>query len=332
MIKNHVIGVVLPCFKVEEHILAVIARIGPEVDQIIVVDDHCPNASGEFVRVHCADPRVTILRNPHNLGVGGAVMAGYRAAQELGVDIIVKIDGDGQMDPALVPIFAAPIVAGQADYTKGNRFYHLESLRSMPKLRIFGNAVLSLMAKASTGYWNVFDPTNGYTAIHAAVARLLPQQKISQRYFFETDVLFRLNTLRAVVRDVPMDAVYGDEVSNLRIRKIIPEFLAKHLRNGFKRIFYNYYLRDVSIGSLELPLGLALVGFGLAFGSIHWIKGNIATIPSSAGTVMLAALPIILGWQLLIAFLNQDMHSVPRQPIHPLLDNHAIPCNMQDPG
>lgn len=329
MIKNHVIGVVLPCFKVEEHILAVIAKIGPEVDHIIVVDDHCPNASGEFVKQHCTDPRVTLLRNPQNLGVGGAVMAGYRAAQKLGVDIIIKIDGDGQMDPSLIPIFAAPIITGQADYTKGNRFFYLESLRSMPKIRIFGNAVLSLMSKISTGYWNIFDPTNGYTAIHSSVARLLPLEKISNRYFFETDVLFRLNTLRAVVKDIPMDAVYSDEVSNLKIRKVIPEFSLKHLRNSFKRIFYNYYLRDVSMGSIELPLGLLLVAFGGLFGGIHWIQGNIATLPSSAGTVMLAALPIILGWQLLIAFLNQDIQSVPKQAIHPFLDRHLIPYNSE---
>lgn len=332
MIKNHVIGVVLPCFKVEEHILAVIAKIGPEVDHVIVVDDHCPNASGEFVKSHCTDPRITVVRNPKNLGVGGAVMAGYRVAQELGADIIIKIDGDGQMDPSLIPTFVTPIITGQADYTKGNRFFYLESLRSMPKIRIFGNAVLSLMSKVSTGYWNIFDPTNGYTAIHASVARLLPQPKISNRYFFETDVLFRLNTLRAVVKDIPMDAVYSDETSHLKIRKIIPEFLFKHLRNSFKRIFYNYYLRDVSIGSIELPLGLSLVTFGAFFGGIHWIQGNIATIPSSPGTVMLAALPIILGWQLLIAFLNQDIYSVPKQPIHPLLDGNPIPYNTQNSG
>lgn len=332
MIKNHVIGVVIPCFRVQKQILDVIAKIGPEVDQIVVVDDRCPDASGNLVREQCADPRVVVVWNPENLGVGGAVMAGYRAALELGVDIIIKIDGDGQMNPALIPVFASQIANGAADYTKGNRFFHLESLRSMPKVRIFGNAVLSLMSKISTGYWNIFDPTNGYTAIHASVARLLPLHKISKRYFFETDMLFRLNTLRAVVKDIPMDAVYSDEVSNLRIRKIIPEFVLKHLRNTFKRIFYNYYLRDVSTGSVELPLGLALLAFGGVFGSIHWIQGNIATIPSSAGTVMLAALPIILGWQLLIAFLNQDIHSVPRQPIHPLLDSHAIPCNMQNPG
>ncbi len=151
----------------------------------------------------------------------------------------MKIDGDGQMDPSLIPVFVFPIAAGEADYAKGNRFFDLETIRIMPKVRLFGNAVLSFMCKLSSGYWNLFDPTNGYTAIHADVARRLPFDKISRRYFFETDMLFRLNTLRAVVVDVPMEAKYGNEESNLKISRIVGEFFAKHVRNFLKRIFYN---------------------------------------------------------------------------------------------
>ncbi|MEX5669547.1 glycosyltransferase family 2 protein, partial [Pseudomonas neuropathica] len=87
-----------------------------------------------------------------------AVMSGYRAAIEDEMEIIVKVDGDGQMDPSLIPHFIEPIVSGQADYTKGNRFFDLESVRSMPKMRLFGNAVLSFMTKMSSGYWDLFDP------------------------------------------------------------------------------------------------------------------------------------------------------------------------------
>ena len=229
------IAVVIPCYKVSAHILGVIQKIGSEVDTIFVVDDCCPEKSGALVESDCADPRVRVIFHPINQGVGGAVMSGYRAATAGGADVIVKVDGDGQMDPGLISAFIAPIIAGEADYTKGNRFFNLEEIQAMPKNRLFGNAVLSFMTKLSSGYWDLFDPANGYTAIHVDVARHLPFGKISSRYFFETDMLFRLNTLRAVVVDIPMDAKYGDEVSNLKISHVVGEFLIKHVRNFSRR-------------------------------------------------------------------------------------------------
>jgi len=259
---------------------------------------------------------VTVIEHEQNQGVGGAVMSGYRAAIADGAAVIVKIDGDGQMDASLIPQFVAPILAGEADYTKGNRFFNLERIGSMPPMRLFGNAVLSFLTKLSSGYWDLFDPTNGYTAIHADAARYLPFDKISRRYFFETDMLFRLNTLGAVVTDVPMDAVYGDEVSNLKISRIVTEFAAKHVRNFFKRLFYNYYLRDLSLASLELPLGCSLLLFGTVFGGWHWILSIYAGAAATAGTVMLSALPVLMGLQLILAFLSFDIASVPRRPIH----------------
>ena len=242
-------------------------------------------------------------------------MAGYRAAIADGVDVIVKIDGDGQMDPSLIMDFAAPILANEADYTKGNRFYDLEEISAMPTIRIIGNALLSLMNKFSSGYWNVFDPTNGYTAIHSSVAKMLPYQKISKRYFFETDMLFRLNTLRAVVLDVPMSAKYGDEVSGLKISQVIGEFLVKHIRNSFKRIFYNYYLRDLTIASLEFPLGILLLTFGISYGFYKWIFSAATESVTPSGTVMLAALPILIGVQLLLSFISYDIASIPRRTL-----------------
>ena len=310
------ISVVIPSFRVTHHILAVIERIGPEVSSIYVVDDCCPDRSGDYVEQNCTDERVVVLRNEKNLGVGGAVLVGHKAAIADGADVIVKIDGDGQMDPSLLPRFIAPIINGQADYTKGNRFYNLAHISNMPPIRLFGNAVLSFMTKLSSGYWSVFDPTNGYTAIHAKVAAHLPMDKISNRYFFETDMLFRLNTLRAVVVDIPMDAVYGDEKSNLRISKIFVEFLGKHFRNFSKRIFYNYFLRDMTLASIELLVGSAMLTFGVIFGGVSWINAVIGNRATPLGTIMLAALPVLLGIQFLLAFLGFDIANVPRRPIH----------------
>lgn len=324
--QNVCIAVVIPSYKVTKHILQVIAAMGDEIWRIYVVDDQCPEGSGHFVEKNCDDPRVCVIYNPKNLGVGGAVMTGYHVAIANGADIIVKVDGDGQMDPSLIPSFVEPILSGEADYTKGNRFYDLEEMHAMPRIRLFGNAVLSLMTKLSSGYWDIFDPTNGYTAIHADVAKLLPFHKISMRYFFETDILFRLNTLRAVVVDVPMNAKYGDEVSNLKISSIVGEFFIKHVRNFLKRIFYNYYLRDMSLASIELPLGLFLIFFGVFFGGYHWLVSAKVGVPSPVGTVMFAALPLLMGVQFLLAFLGYDIASVPRRPRHVKFRNSLPPA------
>ena len=320
------IAVVIPCYRVARHILGVLAAIGPEVARIYAVDDCCPDGSGAFVQANCADPRVRVIVHPENQGVGGAVMTGYRAAIDDGMAVIVKVDGDGQMDPSLIPAFVAPILAGEADYTKGNRFYDLEQIGAMPPLRLFGNAVLSLMTKLSSGYWDLFDPTNGYTAIHADVAAQLPFGKISRRYFFETDMLFRLNTLRAAVHDIPMDASYGDEVSNLKISKIVTEFLLKHLRNFGKRLFYNYYLRDMSVASIELPAGLLLLGAGAGYGIWHWLLSARVGAATPAGTVMLSALPVLMGVQLILAFLAYDIAAVPRRALHRFRRRRAAPA------
>lgn len=316
MTFNNTIAVVIPSYRVTRHILDVIAGIGPEVTRIYVVDDKCPDGSGRLVKEKCRDTRVLVIEHLENQGVGGAVMTGYKAAIDEGMEVIVKVDGDGQMDPALIPDFIAPILNGEADYTKGNRFFDLEQIRTMPSVRLFGNAVLSLMTKLSSGYWDLFDPTNGFTAIHADAARHLPFKRISRRYFFETDMLFRLNTINAKVIDIPMDASYGDEVSNLKISRIITEFLAKHTRNFFKRIFYNYYLRNMSLASIELPIGVSMVIGGIIYGCWHWYLSMQAGVTTPAGTVMIAALPILMGVQLILAFLAYDIASVPRRAIH----------------
>lgn len=309
------IAVVIPCYRAQHHVLGVLAAIPASVTSIHVIDDACPDGTGLYVQAECDDPRVRVHFNERNLGVGGAVLRGYAEALACGADIIVKIDGDGQMDPALLPAFVGPILKGEADYTKGNRFFDLTGIGQMPPLRIFGNAALSFMAKLSTGYWDIFDPNNGYTAIHAGVARRLPIGKISQRYFFESDLLFRLNTLRAVVVDVPMDARYADEVSHLRVSQVTGEFLFKHARNWCKRIFYNFFLRDLSVASLQLVVGAGLMLAGGVYGAYHWLASMQSGVPTAAGTVMASALPIILGLQFLLGFLSYDIASVPRRPL-----------------
>ncbi|MET1080977.1 MAG: glycosyltransferase family 2 protein [Pseudomonas sp.] len=313
------IAVAIPCYKVRQQVLEVLASIPASVTRIYAVDDACPEQSGAWIQQHCQDPRVRVLYNPQNQGVGGAVITAYRQAIADEMDVVVKIDGDGQMDPRLLPQFVRPIGEGRADYTKGNRFFRLESLKDMPRIRLFGNAMLSFLSKLSCGYWGVMDPTNGYTAVHVAVLRELPLDKLERRYFFETDMLFRLNTLRAVVKDIPMDALYADEESNLKIGTVLPEFMAKHLSRLVRRYGYNYWLRDFNVGSLYSVLGLLFLLSGGLFGLSHWIESLGTGEPATSGTVMLAALPILVGVQLLIAFLHYDITSAPVEPLHPLL-------------
>lgn len=308
------VAVVIPCFKVTKHIMNVLSEIGKEVDSIYVIDDACPEGSGKLVEAQNKDKRVQVIFHEKNQGVGGAVVTGYKAALAEGHDVIVKLDGDGQMDPKDIPTLIRPILEGRADYAKGNRFDSIEDLEAMPAIRIFGNAVLSIMSKISSGYWNVTDPTNGYTAIHSAALKRVQVDKLRKTYFFESDLLFRLSLIRAVVHDVVLPARYGEEVSNLRISKVIFEFPVRHTANFLKRIFYLYYLREWTVSSVELPAGLILFFWGLIFGLQKWMDSNASGIPATAGSVMLSVTPMILGFQLLLAFVNYDVSSVPNRP------------------
>jgi dolichol-phosphate mannosyltransferase len=308
------LAVVIPCYKVKQHIAGVLEQIGPEVKKIYVVDDACPEETGNYVKEFVRDKRVKLIFHTQNQGVGGAVISGYRAALSDGMDVIVKLDGDGQMDPTLITTIAKPVLAADADYSKGNRFDSLENLFSMPKVRILGNAVLSLWSKISSGYWTVTDPTNGYTAIHRKALESVNLDKVRKSYFFESDMLFRLSIANCVVADVPMVAVYGTEKSNLKIGKVLFEFPWRHTINFLKRIFYRYYLREWSVGSFELPLGLILLLFGSWFGISSYLAASAAGVATTAGQVTGSAVALILGVQLLLSFLSYDVQSEPRIP------------------
>ena len=176
------IAVVIPAFKVVDHIKDVISSLPREIDHIIVVDDHCPFSSGKEAEKLNRE-NVIVLYHDLNQGVGGTVITGYKKALELGCEIIVKMDGDGQMDPKYLNDLIAPLKNNEADYTKGNRFTHFKSLKAMPKARLFGNSGLSFLVKAASGYWNIMDPTNGYTAIHKRVLEKLNLEKYIERDF-----------------------------------------------------------------------------------------------------------------------------------------------------
>jgi hypothetical protein len=247
-----------------------------------------------------------VIFHANNLGVGGAVKSGYRRAIELNSDVIVKMDGDGQMDASRIKDLTGPIKSGLADYTKGNRFFDIEAIRQMPKVRIFGNLVLSFMTKASSGLWKIFDPNNGFTALQSGTLRKLELEKIDNGYFFESDMLFRLSLSKAIVVDVSIPARYGNENSNLNIKRVLFEFPLKHLRNFYKRILYTYYLRDFNLASIELPLGILLTSFGSFLALKSWLAGLQSGAPTQTGTLILIAMSMLAGLQLVLAFFSHD--------------------------
>jgi glycosyltransferase involved in cell wall biosynthesis len=313
------VWLVVPCYRVKAKILDVIAKTPPWIEGIVCVDDACPEGSGDFIEANNTDPRVTVVRLAQNQGVGGATLAGYGEAVARGGQVLVKVDGDDQMDLGYVAHLVAPILLGEADYAKGNRFTSISHLTTMPQVRVFGNAALSFAAKLSTGYWNIFDPTNGYTAIEAQVAKMILEKRVSRRFFFETDLLYHLGTLRAVVRDVPMPARYADEVSNIRIGAIVGPFALKHMRNFAQRVVGQYFVRDFNAASLELLFGMFFMLFGMAY-ALSYFANRVPGQAASAGVVMLAALPVILGVQFLLQAMNFDVLNVPNRPIHPYLN------------
>jgi dolichol-phosphate mannosyltransferase len=309
------IVVVIPAFRARDSIIDVIGRIGSEAAHIIVVDDACPESSGLRVQAEVTDPRVEVIFNAQNQGVGGATVAGYRRALELGASICVKLDADGQMDPSLISVFVAPIRSGEADYTKGNRFFHVRDVIGMPLVRLVGNAALSFLSKLSSGYWNVFDPTNGFTAIHAVCLKHIDLDKLDSRFFFESDLLFRLHLIDAVVIDVPMQAIYKDERSNLKPMRELPRFFLSHVRNFLKRIFYEYFLRDFNLASLQLLGGILLVSFGLLYGSMAWYANISQGTESPAGTVGVVSIAMIVGFVLLQGFFAFDYARIPKHVV-----------------
>ena len=306
------IAVVIPSYKVAKHIASVINDIPEFVNNIIVIDDKCPQNSGKIAET-LNNTRVVVCYHEINQGVGGAVVTGYKKALDLNADIVIKIDGDGQMDVNYMQKLIQPILDGKADYTKGNRFTDFKALRSMPKVRLFGNSGLSFLVKASSGYWNMMDPTNGYTAISKHALEELDLDSLAKRYFFESDMLINLNIENAVVKDVEIPAKYGDEESSLSITKTLFGFPPKLFKGLCKRIFLKYFVYDFNMLSVYLIMGLPMVVFGTLFGIYHWINADIINIETPVGTVMLAVLPIILGTQFLLQAIQIDMNTIPRK-------------------
>jgi glycosyltransferase involved in cell wall biosynthesis len=317
---KHSVAAVIPALRVESQIEAVLRTVPDYVTHIIVVDDASPDSTGNWTQrggQRCAHVHI---RHERNQGVGGAMLSGFKKALELGAQVVVKIDGDGQMDVSRLPALLEPLFQGKADYAKGNRFRDFASLRQMPLVRRVGNMCLGFLAKAATGYWQMFDPTNGFFAIRSEALSLLPLERIDRTYFFETSMLANLYLIGAVVHDVPMNARYQGEISSLLIHRVLAEFPAKLLVTFLRRLALRNFIYDFSMASIYMLTGLPLLAFGLLFGSAKWYQYALRGVPAPTGTVMLPTLSVLLGIQFLLSAVEIDLRSVPTEPLSPSLN------------
>ena len=313
MINEQTIYVVIPSYKVKKHIVNVVESIPDFVDAIVVIDDDCPEKSTQELKKLEDMDTLHILTHATNKGVGGAVISGYKYALEMRADIVVKVDGDGQMDPDKIENLVSPIISSKAGYTKGNRFRDHQILKDMPKIRLFGNSVLSFLMKACSGYWNIMDPTNGFTAISKESLDVIDLDEINEGYYFESDMLVKLNIENIVVQDVSIPARYQGEKSSLNIFRVAREFPMLMPKSILERIFYKYYLYDFNMASVYILLGIPFLLFGAIFGTVMWANGLLSNTYNSVGTVMISVLSITLGVQFLLQAINIDIASTPEK-------------------
>ena len=308
---------VIPAYNAAGTIQHVLGEIPMNVGRIIVVDDGSRDETSAIVE-QCAqtDSRIVLIRHEQNRGVGGAMVTGYERALEIGASVVVKIDADGQMPLAMLPALIKPLISGEADYVKGNRFRDFQAIRRMPFVRRLGNVIISFLAKAATGYWHCFDPANGFVAIRGEVLAQLPLQKIDPSYFFEISMLSHLYLLGAVVEEHPMPARYNGEASSLSIPRVIGQFPGRLLRVLLRRLILKNYVYDFSVESVELAAAIPLLSFGLIFGGYNWWWYAKHHIGAPVGTVALAAVAVILGFQSLLAAVALDLQSIPDEPIN----------------
>lgn len=305
MYRGLTVAVVVPAHNEERLIARTVSTMPPLVDHIIVVDDASSDGTVEAAKA-VGDSRAEVISLLENQGVGGAILTGHQHALLLQADVSVVMAGDAQMDPDYLPALLDPIASGEAQFTKGNRFSGRGSFAGMPKHRVVGNIALSFFTKAASGYWNLFDPLNGYTAISRVALERLDLSQIARRYEFENDLLIHLNIQRVRAADVAIPARYGDEVSGINLRTQAPRALA-HLARGFwGRIWWKYVLQSFSAVALMLFGGLALTGIGLAV-SVWTVAHTLGAATASAGTVVLAVAPLLSGFHMLIYAMVLDI-------------------------
>jgi dolichol-phosphate mannosyltransferase len=303
------VAVIIPAYNAGTTILDVVQGVLDLVDFIIVVDDACPNRSGEIVsRKFEGNKKVIVITSNINTGVGGATIVGMRYARKIGAEVLIKIDSDNQMDPTYISKYAAILKSGSADYVKGNRFFFIRNAKSMPRIRFYGNLGLGLLSKISTGQWFLNDFTNGYIGINGKLIDRIEDSDLEMRYFFETSMLYNLYLLSAKIVEVPMKAIYFENGSSgLSPIYSLYEFSIKNIKMAIKRILIAYYLREISFGSIMLMIGLKLMIFSMIY-SLYLLKRSIEGELASNGSIYILTVSTIMAFQSIIVFLAEDFN------------------------
>lgn len=306
---NCKIAVIIPCYKVDKYIKDVVNEIPDIVSSIIAVNDNSPdNTADILIELSRNNPKITVLHNKKNLGVGGAMIHGFKEALHQNCDIAIKLDGDGQMDSSYIPKMVNVLQAGY-DFVKGNRFFDRISLKGMPSIRMFGNMGMGFMVKAVSGYWNISDPTNGFFAIKKETLQKLNLNRLAQGFFFESSLLIELYYNGAKIKDISMQTIYAGEVSNLSVFNSLISFPPKLFKALIRRIWLRYFIYDFNIASLYFFFGIPMLLFGFIFGAIKWYHYASEQVVAPTGTIMLSVLSLILGFQMLLAAIQFDMTS-----------------------
>ena len=305
---EHTIGVVIPYYNAAKHIEMVVEKLPSYIDKIIIVDDCGKEPLPEMLVAQATlTDRIVIVKNEKNSGVGGATKSGFKKAIALELDYVIKVDADNQMDSRFIPDLLRPLIEGKAAYAKGNRFKDFKALRNMPFTRKVGNLGLSFLIKAASGYWNNFDPTNGFFAIKVELLKKLDFKNIHRDYYFESSLISELYFHEAKIKDVPMPAYYGDEKSSMQVWKIPFIFIPKLTKTFFKRILKSYFIYDFNIASVYLIFGFPMFLFGFIYGIYNWIHYASLGEFTPTGTIMLITVSLILGFQLLLQAIQFDI-------------------------
>jgi glycosyltransferase involved in cell wall biosynthesis len=302
------VGVVVPAYDEEALIAATLGGIPPLVDRIIVVNDGSTDRTRERA-LELGDPRVEVLDHERRSGVGAATLTGYQRALDDGLDVVVVMNGDNQMDPGDLPTLVEPVARGELDYAKANRLATGQAWQLIPKTRFFGNAILSMLTKVASGYWHVADSQSGYTVVSREMLGQLDLDHIYTNYGFPNDMLVHLNVWNARVRDFPSRPIYGvGERSNMRYRHVVPRIAWLLLKGFFWRLWEKYVKRDFHPLVFFYVMGFIATVSGVLLGLVV-VGYRIAGYSIPIATVVLVALLVISGLQFTLFAMWFDMES-----------------------
>jgi glycosyltransferase involved in cell wall biosynthesis len=246
--KNNSIGVVIPAYNEEIFIRDVIETLPTFVDKIFVVNDGSTDGTGSILS-SIVDERLVIITHEKKMGAGAATISGYQKACESEIDIITTMDGDGQMDPAILDTILDPVVDDRADYAKGDRLSTFEDRKVMPKFRYLGNSLLTLLTRVASGYWSMSDPQCGYTAISRTMLQRMDLSSLHKGWPFLNDILIKLHVVGARLISVHHRAQYGEEQSKINYSDFIATTSWLLLRGYLWRIWTEYVRRPDNIVS-----------------------------------------------------------------------------------